>query len=1051
MVENQTKRIRVHTWIARFLSAPVFEAEEKTRAATIINQFLLITPLVTLLLSALVTLFDKRDAIYIACTLSLAIVVLLVGLKVLLHRGHTQLVGTLLLVIIWMTFTIAMFAFDGIRDVAMGGYYLTLAVASLILKKRTLFIIALLVSVSVVALYGAEVSGILSTSIAAPLLPADLIVLLITLNATMLITVRTVSKMRLSEKAMRESEQKYRLLIENQTDLVVKVDTEGRFQFVSPSYCKLFGKTENELLGHTLMPLVHEDDREHTAKAMEALYRPPYAAYVEQRALTKDGWRWLGWSDTAMLDKNGVVTTIIGVGRDITERKQSEAIIRRRGEMLSALYQAGQQFSQTLDTQVIFQCLYEWVIKLMPCDSLFVSSFSPEDNLIRCVFAILEGNQIDSKQLPPIPLGPEGQGTQSVVVRSGESLLLSDYQAHLKQSITTYQVGPNGDVHDRDAVPDDGQVTRAALLVPMTLAGQVVGVIQVMSFQKNAFIEEHMQLLESLSNQVTVAFNNALLYQQAQAEIAERKQAEEERARLAAQMHEQAQQMAQILATVPAGVLLLDAKGHVLQANPVAGNYLAILVDSPSDHPLTYLGDRLLAELLLSPPKDLWHEVKADRYIFEVIAQPMMLALAGQATQENQTMLPAGEENWVLVIRDVTREREIERQIQQQDRLAAVGQLAAGIAHDFNNIIAVIALYTQMELRAPNVSERLRERLHIISQQAKRAADLIQQILDFSRRAILERRPMDLIPFLKDIVKLLARTVPENIDIDLTHEDDMIIVNADPTRLQQAVMNLVVNARDAMPEGGTLHIALSRTGEIPEIKCSTCGRVIKGEWLCLTVTDTGTGIPPDVLPHIFDPFYTTKDVDKGTGLGLAQVYGIVKQHEGHVDVATKVQEGTTFTIYLPELRLPQSEEPIARAQNIIAGKGETILLVEDDAALRVALADSLILQNYRVLEAANGREALSILEKHAEEVSLVLSDLVMPEMGGQALFQAIQQRELTLPVVLLSGHPMESKLENLQTQGLAGWMLKPPTVEQLSQLLARAIRGKGDPGTPDED
>jgi len=395
----------------------------------------------------------------------------------------------------------------------------------------------------------------------------------------------------------------------------------------------------------------------------------------------------------------------------------------------------------------------------------------------------------------------------------------------------------------------------------------------------------------------------------------------------------------------------------------------------------------------------------------------------------------------VLVIKDVTREREIQAQLQQQERLAAVGQLASGIAHDFNNIMAIIVLYAQMGLRATDTSPRLRERLEIVTQQARRATDLIQQILDFSRQAVLERRPVNLIPFLKEVVKLLERTVPENINIDLICGADEYIVNADLTRLQQAVMNLVVNARDAMPEGGALRIDLSRSSETNEARCVICGGGIEGEWLRLRVTDTGTGIPSDVLPHIFEPFFTTKEAGKGSGLGLAQVYGIVAQHEGHISVTTKIRKGTTFTVYLPELRAHQLEEPAIKTPALVVGHGETILLVEDDAVLRVALADSLKSQNYGVLEATNGQEALDMLEKHAGEVSLILSDLVMPEMGGQALFHAIQQRGLTLPVVLLSGHPMENELQDLQAQGLAGWMLKPPDIENLFQLLARALQG----------
>lgn len=512
----------------------------------------------------------------------------------------------------------------------------------------------------------------------------------------------------------------------------------------------------------------------------------------------------------------------------------------------------------------------------------------------------------------------------------------------------------------------------------------------------------------------------------------ERKRAEQEQARLTAQVREQAQQMEQILAAVPTGVLLLDAGWRIRQANPVAEKHLVMLAGAKVGDVLSRLGDRPLSELLTSPStKGLWHEVKANGWTFEVIARPVETG--------------PQPEHWVLVTNDVTREREIQTQLQQQERLAAVGQLAAGIAHDFNNIMAVIVLYTQMVLKMPDLTAKSRERLEIVSEQAGRATALIQQILDFSRSNVLERHPIDLALFLKEVVKLLERIVPESIKMRLICGMDTYTVSADPTRLQQAIMNLVINARDAMPEGGELRITLSRSVLTSEGRCVICGQVVEGEWITIGVTDTGAGISPDVLPYIFDPFFTTKQAGQGTGLGLPQVYGIVAQHEGHLEVVTQVGMGTTFAIYLPTLPLQPPETPVREVQTLTHGHGETILVVEDDESLRKALADSFENLNYRVLQATNGRDALEILEQHTDGVALVLSDMVMPEMGGQALFSALRQRGFTLPVVMLSGHPMQSELESLKTQGLAGWLPKPPNLTQLFSLVGRVLREASGP------
>ncbi len=526
-------------------------------------------------------------------------------------------------------------------------------------------------------------------------------------------------------------------------------------------------------------------------------------------------------------------------------------------------------------------------------------------------------------------------------------------------------------------------------------------------------------------------------------DVTERVRAEEERALLIAEIREQAHRVQQIINTVPEGVLLLSAAGQVILANPVAKKDLVALADARVGDTLTRLGARSLAEVLTSPPKGLWHEVTAGSRRFEVIARPM----------ENGPQTSG----WVLVVRDVTHEREIQQNIQQQERLAAVGQLAAGIAHDFNNIMAVIVLYAGTSLRTPDLAPDVRKRLETISEQAKRAIDLIQQILDFGRRAVLERLPMDLLPFLKEQVKLLERTIPENIRIDMTYGTGEHTIHADPTRIQQAIMNLAVNARDAMtlsssvetPEGGELCIRLERI-QIEDSKDAPLPDMEAGEWVRLAVSDTGTGIPADVLPHIFDPFFTTKAPGQGTGLGLAQVWGIVKQHGGHIDVATKVGEGTTFTLYLPALLEHQPEAPTLKTEDLVRGQGETILVVEDNARTREALVDTLELLNYRVLTAKNGREALTLFERHPEEIALVLTDAVMPEMGGIALFHALKQRELAVPVVILTGHTMEKELEDLQVKGLDGRLLKPPSLEQLAEVVARVLKKGRDSGMDTE-
>lgn len=398
-----------------------------------------------------------------------------------------------------------------------------------------------------------------------------------------------------------------------------------------------------------------------------------------------------------------------------------------------------------------------------------------------------------------------------------------------------------------------------------------------------------------------------------------------------------------------------------------------------------------------------------------------------------------------MVVRDVTQQREAERYVRQQDKLAAVGQLAAGIAHDFNNIMATVVLYAQMSARDEGLPAKVRERMKTVNQQAQHATKLIRQILDFSRRTVLERRPLDLLPLLKEQVQLLERILPENIQVKLDYGRDEYTVRADLTGMQQMIMNLAVNARDAMPEGGELCLELRRM-RVESRHEAPLPEMDTGEWVYVIVSDTGSGISADSLPYIFDPFFTTKALGEGTGLGLAQVHGIVGSHEGAIDVESHVGEGTTFTIYLPALPVHPLDPTISvleEAQALPKGDGETILVVEDDVAVRGALVESLKLLDYRVREAANGHEALQVLDKCSTEISLILSDVVMPGMGGKALLYTLRERGLTVPVVMLTGHSVQGEMEELRTQGVADWLPKPPRLEQLSKVITRMLKAAG--------
>ncbi len=549
---------------------------------------------------------------------------------------------------------------------------------------------------------------------------------------------------------------------------------------------------------------------------------------------------------------------------------------------------------------------------------------------------------------------------------------------------------------------------RASLTAPLIVEGEPGGLIVFGMQQPRQWTAAEVSLVEAIGRQVGSAI---------------------ERLRLLRQVQQQAEQLQRILETVQEGIFVLDDESRIVLANPVARQILADLEGAAEGEHLRRLGNRRVQDLLEPRRDGLPHEVRQPEgnRIFEVLATPTPLA------EERQ--------GWTMLIRDVTEAREIQKRFYLQDRLAAVGQLAAGIAHDFNNILAAITLFSEMLLDEPDLTEKGRERLAMVLQQAERATTLTRQILDFGRQTVMEVRPMDLAPFLKEFEKLMERTLPENIRLGLHIGEGPFYVQGDPGRLQQVFMNLAVNARDAMPEGGELHIEMERWQRSPE-EHLPFRDMQEGPWIRIRVRDSGKGIEPDVLPRIFDPFFTTKPAGRGTGLGLAQVYGILKQHGGYIDVESRVGEGTTFTIYLPPLEIPTADEVPRRAPATTRGDGETVLVVEDQPATRQAIQEILESLNYQVRTASNGREALETLARDPDGIQVVLSDMVMPEMGGVALYRELRERFPHLPLVLMTGYPLGTETRELLERQQVVWLQKPVDAQRLAEVIQAALHGQ---------
>jgi nitrogen-specific signal transduction histidine kinase/ActR/RegA family two-component response regulator len=391
------------------------------------------------------------------------------------------------------------------------------------------------------------------------------------------------------------------------------------------------------------------------------------------------------------------------------------------------------------------------------------------------------------------------------------------------------------------------------------------------------------------------------------------------------------------------------------------------------------------------------------------------------------------------IIRDVTERKALERQLLQSKKMEAIGTLAGGIAHDFNNLLTVVLGFSDLLLVETDERDPSYADIQKINQAARSGADLVKRILAFSKKAETYPRPLDLNSEIEQIKELLIRTIPKMIEIKLMLSDDLATVNADPTQVEQVLMNLAVNARDAMPGGGKLTIETQNVSLDEEYRRMHLG-ARPGDYVMLSVSDTGHGMDREALNRIFEPFYTTKGTGKGTGLGLAVVYGIVKQHGGYINCYSEPGVGTTFKIYLPVIQI-EAESKTALDKATLAGGTETVLLVDDEESIRDLGKRILERSGYTVLTAGNAKEALGIYTKDRDKISLVILDLIMPEMGGKQCLEELLRINPQAKVLIATGLAANGLTREAIDMGGKGLVGKPYNVEEMLRAVRKVLDG----------
>jgi two-component system cell cycle sensor histidine kinase/response regulator CckA len=501
----------------------------------------------------------------------------------------------------------------------------------------------------------------------------------------------------------------------------------------------------------------------------------------------------------------------------------------------------------------------------------------------------------------------------------------------------------------------------------------------------------------------------------------------------------------------------VDRDGGIVRTNPLFARLFHNVLSVES-------GDRSIGAVIAERDRGALEAAIAQAARGRGDIAPVDAALAVEGERSARFYVTAVEEEErdqeaaIVYALETTAQRELETKLNQQQKMELVGQLAGGIAHDFNNVLSAIIMATDFLLNAHKPTDPSFGDIMQIKQNANRAASLVRHLLAFSRKQTLRPQVLDLGEVLSDLTMLLRRLIGEKVTLDVVHGRDLWPVKVDISQFEQVVVNLAVNARDAMSEGGRLTL---RTTNVTAKECERyhAKGMPAADYVLVEVGDTGTGIPEAILDKIFDPFFSTKEVGKGTGLGLSTVYGIIKQTGGFVYVDSALHEGTTFRIFLPrhiasaqeaaesaaKLEAPAISGTLAAADQVkraaaadLTGEG-TILLVEDEEGLRALNARGLTSRGYTVLEAGNGVEAIDVLEKSDKPVDLVVSDVVMPEMDGPTLARELRIRNPGLKIIFVSGYAEDAFQKSLPEHGQFAFLPKPFTLKQLVAVVKEML------------
>ncbi|MDB6053291.1 MAG: sensor hybrid histidine kinase [Verrucomicrobiales bacterium] len=798
-------------------------------------------------------------------------------------------------------------------------------------------------------------------------------------------------------------------------DWDIKSDT----WYASPTYFSMLGyKPDDGFLDRTFwLNRLHPDDHAMVGEKIKSILSGSNAPYeYEARMLHADGtYHWISVIGTVLsADEKGKARRLLGVRMDVTARKSAEHRIRQLNRVYAMLTAINQAIIREPNDKDLLAATCKIAVETGRFEMSWIGLTDGRFNHLEIV-AHAGATESTLELLRGLLIGKDIDCAFSLhALRTGQHGICNDIA---KDPLTA---GWRDEALRRNY--------RSMASLPLKSGERVIGTFNLYANEPDFFDEDEMHLLDQLATDIAFALE---FHEREVGRRAVEQALRDTEARFR-QLAENIQEVFWITDPAKNQMIYISPAYEKIWGRPCAGLY--------------------------AEPRN-WLQAIHEEDRARIVAAAETKQLRGDYSETYRIVRPDGSIRWIHdrafpvkgssgeVLRivgtaeDITQRRLLEDQLRQSQKMEAIGQLAGGVAHDFNNILAAIMMQAELAVIETNPSAATKEFLDDIKAATERAANLTRQLLAFSRRQVMRTRQLDLNEIVASLTKMLQRILGEDIRLQLNLHPSSLLTRADAGMLDQVILNLVVNARDAMPGGGHLYIETTQKTFTPEevilIPDASVGRHV-----CLRVTDTGTGIPAEYMSHIFEPFFTTKESGKGTGLGLATVFGIVKQHGGALAVESTAGKGTTFEIFLPASNEIVNPPEKISSRSKPKGGNETILLVEDETSVRTLTRAVLEWVGYNVLEASDGVEALKIYNANSEKIRLLLTDIVMPEgVSGRELAAQLRIKNAQLRVVFTSGYSADIAGRELSLQEGQNFIQKPASPQHLLETVRNCLDG----------